>query len=315
MTDIMQNILLLDIENQPKKIRELRTLLKQYDQVILVYAHSNLNIALDDLIELSVAIQDKRLLIIKMPKTGANSADFGLTFIAGRLSAQLGKGSLIDVMSNDTAMSYAVELLDQVGIQSTLLKQLDEPVKVVLEQKNVQNETKLLDCKKELNVDIKKVLAQLLKNQPKKTKTLIKSLMSWCDLDINQAEYILNQLQEIKVLVVDQEKCLYNKKQLKKELGSNIESKSNLPSSLLEIETRPHLIRIKQYCDYLSKISNNKPSKIETLSNSIKSVFKYEKDEHVLQMINLLKKHQIIQVNVKKIVYLQENINYWSMIK
>jgi hypothetical protein len=32
MTDIMQNIL-LDIENQPKKIRELRTLLKQYDQV------------------------------------------------------------------------------------------------------------------------------------------------------------------------------------------------------------------------------------------------------------------------------------------
>ena len=31
MTDIMQNILLLDIENQPKKIRELRTLLKQYD--------------------------------------------------------------------------------------------------------------------------------------------------------------------------------------------------------------------------------------------------------------------------------------------
>lgn len=185
----------------------------------------------------------------------------------------------------------------------------------MLEQKNVQNETKLLDCKKELNVDIKKVLAQLLKNQPKKTKTLIKSLMSWCDLDINQAEYILNQLQEIKVLVVDQEKCLYNKKQLKKELGSNIESKSNLPSSLLEIETRPHLIRIKQYCDYLSKISNNKPSKIETLSNSIKSVFKYEKDEHVLQMINLLKKHQIIQVNVKKIVYLQENINYWSMIK
>lgn len=60
-------------------------------------------------------------------------------------------------------MSYvAFELLDQVGIQSTLLKQLNEPVKVVLEQKNVQNKTKLLDLK-ELNVDIKKVLVQLLK--------------------------------------------------------------------------------------------------------------------------------------------------------
>jgi hypothetical protein len=55
---------------------------------------------------LSLAIQDKRLLIIKMPKIGKDSADFGLTFIAGRLSVQLGKGSLIDVMSNDTAMSY-----------------------------------------------------------------------------------------------------------------------------------------------------------------------------------------------------------------
>jgi hypothetical protein len=59
-------------------------------------------------------------------------------------------------MSNDTAMSYAVELLDQVGIQSTLLKQLNEPVKVVLEQKNVQNETKLLDCKKSLMLILKK---------------------------------------------------------------------------------------------------------------------------------------------------------------
>jgi hypothetical protein len=101
---------------------------------------------------------------------------------------------------------------------------LDEPVKVVLEQKNVQNETKLLDCKKSLML-ILKVLAQLLKNQPKKTKTLIKSLMSWCDLDINQAEYILNQLQEIKVLVVDQEKCLYNKKQLKKSLAQILKVK------------------------------------------------------------------------------------------
>ena len=43
----MQNILLLDIENQPKKVRELNFLLKQYSQVILVYANSHLNIALD----------------------------------------------------------------------------------------------------------------------------------------------------------------------------------------------------------------------------------------------------------------------------
>lgn len=48
--------------------------------------------------------------------------------------------------------------------------------------------------------------------------------MSWCDLDINQAEYILNQLQEIKVLVVDQENAEH-KKQLKKSLAQILKVK------------------------------------------------------------------------------------------
>ena len=314
MTDIMQNILLLDIENQPKKIRELNFLLKQYSQVIVVYANSHLNIALDDLMELSLAIQDKRLLIIKMPKTGANSADFGLTFIAGRLSAQLEKGSSIDVMSNDTAMSYAVELLGQIGIQSTHIKQLAEPVKIEQSQLAVQEIKIKPKPQIEVNVD-KKVLQLLAKNQPKKPKSLLKSLMSWCNLNLQQAEILLEKLQQIKVVVIEQNKCEYNKKELKKALG---QGNLNTPSQRLtmtEIELRPHLMRIKQYCDYLSKVTNNKPSKIDTLSNSIKALFKFEKDEHVQQMINLLKKHQIIQLNAQKIVYLQSNIDIWSTIK
>ena len=314
MTDIMQNILLLDIENQPKKIRELNFLLKQYSQVIVVYANSNLNIALDDLMELSLAIQDKRLLIIKMPKTGANSADFGLTFIAGRLSAQLEKGSSIDVMSNDTAMSYAVELLGQIGIQSTHIKQLAEPVKIEHSQLAVQEIKIKPKPQIEVNVD-KKVLQLLAKNQPKKPKSLLKSLMSWCNLNLQQAEILLEKLQQIKVVVIEQNKCEYNKKELKKALG---QGNLNTPSQRLtmtEIELRPHLMRIKQYCDYLSKVTNNKPSKIDSLSNSIKALFKFEKDEHVQQMINLLKKHQIIQLNAQKIVYLQSNIDIWSTIK
>ena len=310
----MQKILLLDIENQPKKVRELNFLLKQYSQVIVVYANSNLNIALDDLMELSLAIQDKRLLIIKMPKTGANSADFGLTFIAGRLSAQLEKGSSIDVMSNDTAMSYAVELLGQIGIQSTHIKQLAEPIKVEQSQLAVQEIKIKSKPPIEVNVD-KKVLQLLAKNQPKKPKSLLKSLMSWCNLNLQQAEILLEKLQQIKVVVIEQNKCEYNKKELKKALG---QGNLNTPSQRLtmtEIELRPHLMRIKQYCDYLSKVTNNKPSKIDSLSNSIKALFKFEKDEHVQQMINLLKKHQIIQLNAQKIVYLQSNIDIWSTIK
>ena len=314
MTDIMQNILLLDIENQPKKIRELNFLLKQYSQVIVVYANSNLNIALDDLMELSLAIQDKRLLIIKMPKTGANSADFGLTFIAGRLSAQLEKGSSIDVMSNDTAMSYAVELLGQIGIQSTHIKQLAEPIKVEQSQLAVQEIKIKSKPPIEVNVD-KKVLQLLAKNQPKKPKSLLKSLMSWCNLNLQQAEILLEKLQQIKVVVIEQNKCEYNKKELKKALGQGNFNTTSPRLTMTEVELRPHLMRIKQYCDYLSKVTNNKPSKIDTLSNSIKALFKFEKDEHVQQMINLLKKHQIIQLNAQKIVYLQSNIDIWSTIK
>jgi ribosomal protein L15 len=304
----------LDIENQPKKIRELNFLLKQYSQVIVVYANSNLNIALDDLMELSLAIQDKRLLIIKMPKTGANSADFGLTFIAGRLSAQLEKGGSIDVMSNDTAMSYAVELLGQIGIQSTHIKQLAEPVKIEQSQLAVQEIKIKPKPQIEVNVD-KKVLQLLAKNQPKKPKSLLKSLMSWCNLNLQQAEILLEKLQQIKVVVIEQNKCEYNKKELKKALGQGNLNTTSPRLTMTEIELRPHLMRIKQYCDYLSKVTNNKPSKIDTLSNSIKALFKFEKDEHVQQMINLLKKHQIIQLNAQKIVYLQSNIDIWSTIK
>jgi hypothetical protein len=41
--------------------------------------------------------------------------------------------------------------------------------------------------------------------------------MSWCNLNIQQAE-IFKKLQEIKVLVIEQKKCEYNKKELKKDL-------------------------------------------------------------------------------------------------
>jgi hypothetical protein len=80
----------------------------------------NLNIALDDLIKLSLAIQDKRLLLLKCLKLVLILLILDCIY-SRQLICKLGKGSLIDVMSNDTAMSYAVELLDQVGIQSTYL--------------------------------------------------------------------------------------------------------------------------------------------------------------------------------------------------
>jgi len=312
----MKKILLLDIENQPKKIRELRILLEQYTQVVLVYAASHLNIALDDLTELSRAVQEQRLLILKMPKAGVNSADFGLTFIAGRLSVQLEQGSSIDVMSNDTAMSYAVDLLKQIDIQSTQIKHLIEVEKTIEPAKTVVPHIQQVPF---FDEKMKRALPLLIKNQPKKMKALMKSLVSWCDFSKAQAEELIQNLQAQNLLVIKENKLEYNDKQIKKIL-----SKADvllLPTPVEEkmtsayIQTRPHLMRIKQYCDYLNKVMQNKPSKLEALGNSLKAILKFENDAQVIHMINLLKKHQILQIHEKKIVYLQSNIQLWSSIQ
>lgn len=316
-----KKVLLLDIENQPKKIKELLSLLQNYTQVILVYANANLSIGLDDLLALSTAIHEQRLLIIKMPKAGANSADFGLTFIAGRLSTQLEKGSCIDVMSNDNAMSYAVELLDQIGIQSTHIKHVLEHEKKselvhTAEIKPLKIETKQSEVSDESVIQVLKLLQ---KNQPKKPKSLLKSLMSWCSFSKLQAEQMVQHLQFIAVISIHENKLQYAEKSIKKNLIKNkLISVSSAPDdkmTLAYIQPRPHLLRIKQYCDYLAKMVNSKPSKIETLSNSVKAVLKFENDAQIEHMLNLLKKHQILQIHETKVLYIQENIKIWSNLK
>lgn len=319
-----QKILLLDIENQPKKIRELNNLLEQYSQVILVYANSHLNIALDDLTALSLAIQEKRLLIIKMPKAGANSADFGLTFIAGRLSAQLENGSSIDVMSNDNAMSYAVELLEQIGIQSVQLKQPLDVVKTVesnsiFNEKKTEIELKLQSKPQQTTIDenVKKALQFLPKNQPKKQKSLIKALISWCNLNQKQAEKVLKQLENLGVITCNENKLIYDANQLKKILHPSVKSQSleiNKNTTMNQIIGDPYLSHVKQYCHFLSKMMNNKPSKLEGLGNSIKSALKIEQTAQINKIIALLEKYQIIHLNGKKVSYQQSQIQLWVAI-
>ena len=98
----MKKILLLDIENVHKTENELLDLLKNYSYVYLVYAKSPISLTLDGIQELASFVVSKRLVLIKMPKSGPDSADFGLAFLAGQLSIQMDKSSTeFDVMSND----------------------------------------------------------------------------------------------------------------------------------------------------------------------------------------------------------------------
>lgn len=240
---MMKKILLLDIENQTKKLKELTTLLTQYDQIILVYASSNLQISLNDLLELSCAIQQQKLMIMKMPTSGADSADFGLTFIAGRLSVELEKGSSVDVMSDDKKLSYAVELLKTIGINS---KQIKQPQQVECHQ-----------------------VSQI----PHKS-------------DIFKASEVSSS--------TTAKKDIYNSQYLAK---------------------HPHLSNLKKYCDYLMKIKNNKPSKLDALKNSIKSVLKVQNDSTVLNILNLLKKYKIVVEQENRLTYNMVEINRWHQIK
>ena len=79
-----------------------------------------------------------------------------------------------------------------------------------------------------------------------------------------------------------------------------------------EFDQKPHLQKIKHYCDYLKKCSNNKPSKISALLNSVQSVLKSEKITQSDDFINLLKKWNILKQNGESIVYSQEIIDAWA---
>lgn len=221
----IKKILLLDIENIHKTESELLKLLKTYHHVYLVYAKSPVMLSLDALMKLSPFVMENRLIVMKMPKIGKDAADFGLAFIAGQLSMRFDKKDvLFDVMSNDHALEYIVDLLKMMGFQATQSKTLVDPK--------------------------------------------------------------IEKTSSIKVV---------------------------LPT-LDELQTKPHLQRVKQYCDYLKKCQQNKPSKITALQNSVKAFFKFESDHTVNDLINLFKKSNILTQQAQSIEYCMATLDAWASI-
>lgn len=106
-----ERILLIDLENCPGQIYKLMNDLQQYSQVVVCYAQSGAKIPLDWLMSLNPLINDNRLRIVKMPCVGKNAADFGITFWAGVLMAQLPVSSHFTIVSNDTDLDYVINLL------------------------------------------------------------------------------------------------------------------------------------------------------------------------------------------------------------
>ncbi|MDM1486882.1 MULTISPECIES: PIN domain-containing protein [Acinetobacter] len=309
----MKKILLVDIENIQKTEKELLKYLAQYQYVYLVYAKSPINLSLDGLQMLSDFVTKKKLVLIKMPKIGPDAADFGLAFLAGQLSIQMDKSNIeFDVMSNDKKIEYIVDLLTVMGFKSQQLKKdiSSSPSK----------EFKLINQEIDLSSDEMKPLLfaiqLLLKNQPKQFNSLNNALKSWLKGYTSNTRKIIEQLKDYQLIQIKDQTVSYELSRMKEALKirkkGEVQALSKALPSVDEIQIKPHLQRVKQYCDYLSKIRNNKPAKLNSLLNSIQSVLKLNTQQSAQDFTNILIKQNIVKQESTKLTYNDSLIEAWA---
>ncbi|MDD2944333.1 MAG: PIN domain-containing protein [Acinetobacter sp.] len=119
---------LIDIENIHVSIDQLYKLLDQTRKVFIVFAHSPRMFDLNTYADLLKYIKKDKLDIIKMCKVGKNSADFGLSFIAGRLSASMDINDSVDIISNDAMLINIVGLLNDYGFNAVQISEKNNKI-------------------------------------------------------------------------------------------------------------------------------------------------------------------------------------------
>lgn len=307
----MKKILLLDIENVHKTENELVQLLTSYTYVYLVYAKSPLSLSLDGLQNLAIFISTKKLVLIKMPKVGPDAADFGLAFVAGQLSIQMEKQNTeFDVISNDKKFEYIIDLLRIMGFKAQQIKRdLNKSDKLDIANFDGQK------------VEYKHLLIAielLVKNQPKQFNSLNNALKSWMrssGVDIKQIVELLKKYQFISIKNQSVSYELSKMKEIIKVQENRVVEKLvvELPK-IEEIQQKPHLQKIKQYCDYLMKIQKGRPVKIESLLNSIQAVLRLDREQYLQDFFNILKKQNIVFQANNNVTYNDQLIEAWASI-
>ncbi|EMI53631.1 PIN domain-containing protein [Rhodopirellula sallentina] len=111
-------VLLIDLDNCPHEVLNLTTTAERYDLIIASHGRQEPRVPLGMASVLGLLIAEGKIEIWAMP-AGKNSADFGLTFIAGRLSAELPKDAIFEVASKDKDLEHAVDLLTRTGFEAT----------------------------------------------------------------------------------------------------------------------------------------------------------------------------------------------------
>lgn len=212
-----KKILLLDIENIHHNDQQILVSLQHYDRVYLVYAKSSLKIGLDHFPELAALFAQDRLKLLKMPHGGANAADFGLAFIAGKLAATAKKRTEFYVCSNDQAIGHIVDLLKLAGffarritasVENTVHIQVTEHKQMTITPprpvERPQQQALLHYCS----------MVAKMKNHPARLESLKNSIKSYLKFTDEPANHFITLLQQEKIVQVDETKVSFNQKKL-----------------------------------------------------------------------------------------------------
>lgn len=216
----MKKILLLDIENSHKTENELKQYLLHYQYVYLVYAKSPVCLSLDGLVALAPFVINEKLKIFKMPKIGKDSADFGLTFIAGQLSTQVKADEYsFDIMSNDKKFEYIVDLLTNLNFKAVQIKREVVPNKVVESEKVTEK------ISKKDQEQLFRVITLLKKNSPKKLTGLHNCLKSWQKIATNEVKAQIELLKKYQLIRIENETVKYSLGHLDSLMGGHLVQK------------------------------------------------------------------------------------------
>lgn len=319
----MKKVLLLDIENIHKTEKELLHLLKTYACVYLVYAKSPVTLSLDALVKFSPFVMEKKLVVIKMPKIGKDAADFGLAFLAGQLSIQMDKkNTCFDVMSNDGALEYIVDLLIIMGFQATQVKTSKETK--ITDLKNTKTDVKIAECSALQDKDqiqqatLKQLVRTLLKikNTPSDRQKLHNGIKSWANVNDKEADHFIKILLDLQLIQINTQSIVFQQEKLRKFLqSSHVAITENglveFPD-VKDILEKLHLKHLKEYCDYLVK-QQGKPTTATSLKNSIKNVLHLESVSIVKNRYKLLIRYAILkELSNGEIEYNQKHIRQWA---
>jgi len=199
-------VLLIDLENCPNQLQQLMENLEQYSHVVVCYAQSGAKIPLDWVVPLTATVNENRLKIVKMPNTGKNAADFGITFWAGVFMAQFPLETHFDIVSNDTDLDHVVSLLKSQERSAQRIGTKKETPALVTAAKETETEIQ----------DYLQKYCEHLKNHSKPTKkeTLLNSINNKFKVNNIDPEEIFQELSKQGIITIKNNRITYNLQKL-----------------------------------------------------------------------------------------------------